>query len=220
MLYTVPPSRYSGGLDCGWYCREHAFHCFVLCRMLQIPASILQGDFVVKTIEQPGISSLDTDAGHAWCSVENVCPVDLSMTFQLFGGGNTVVGPQLAGGVVGEGRNGDFQITYSSNESEIRKKYNETEKTNWIGFLERETLKIPIETLIDDPYLFFRKPPEGSWAEVHGVSIFSKVSLHLYKVYFGHEKPLYLNHTSHAAIRAIKAKYGAATQKIKRIIQT
>jgi hypothetical protein len=218
LLYTVPPFQQQDEWDCGWFCREHAFHCFVLCQMLHVPASILQGDFVVKPIEQSGIQSLDSNCDHAWCKIQDTCPVDLSMTFQLFNSGN-LVWPQLDGAVIGAGKNGSFEITYSSNEIEFRKKVDEAKSTNWIGFLERKAVKIPINDLIDNPYLFFHKPAKDGWAEVHGVNIFSKICLHLYKVYNGHEKPLYSNHTPYTAIRAVKAKYGAATPKIKRIIR-
>jgi hypothetical protein len=221
LLYTVPPFKLSDSLDCGWFCREHAFHCFVLCKMLKMPASIIRGDFIVHT--ETGLTdlcSLDCANDHAWCQVGEVCPVDLSATFALFGGGQVVVGPQLSSAVCGCGKNGDFTVTYTKDESEFRKSVKKPEIATWFGLLERERLNFPANDLIDNPFLFLHRPQKDGWAEIHGANIFSKISLHLYKLFRGEVNPLHTNHSPKTALSAIKARYGAATQKIKRIIES
>ena len=220
LLYTVPPFKINDSLDCGWYCREHAFHCLVLCKMLKISVSIIRGDFAVHTeTNLPGVCSLDCPNVHAWCQVGDVCPVDLSATFALFGGGSFVVGPQLSTTVCGCGRNGDFTVTYTKDESEFRKLVKAPEIPTWFGFLERQRLDFPINDLVDNPFLFLHRPQKDGWAEIHGANIFNKISLHLYKLYRGEIDPLYKNHSPSSALSVIKTRYGAATQKIERIIQ-
>ncbi len=221
LLYTVPPFKTGSSLDCGWYCREHAFHCFILAGMLKIPATIIKGDFIVHTDSAlADLTSLDNRNDHAWCSVGGVCPVDLSVTFKLFGGGNIIVGPQLKSAVVGCGKNGDFEVTYTKDEAAFRRLLKEPEISTWFGLLERQQFNFELGQIIDDPFIFLHRPQKGGWAEVHGANIFSKISLHLYKVFRGDISPLFTDHSPDSALSVIKARYGAATQKIKRIIQT
>ena len=220
LLYTVPPFKKDGHHDCGWYCREHAFHCFVLCNMLHLPCSIVQGDFAVLADGLPGVTSLDAHSDHAWCQVQEVCPVDLSMTFHLFGGGHVLVGPLLDNAVLGTGTNGNFAITYSTDEKQFRKVHEKPEFPNWVGFLERQRLAFPINALLDDPFLFLHRPKKEGWADIHGLSIFSKISMHIYKVFQGDLEPLHPKHSPASALQVIKARYGAATIKIKRIIDS
>lgn len=220
LLYTVPPFKRDGEFDCGWYCREHAFHCFVLAQMLGVPSTIIVGDFVVHAGNGlPNICSLDCSSDHAWCQIGDVCPLDLSATFRLFGGGHILVGPQLNGAVLGCGKNGDFTITYTKDEKAFRQQVAKPELKPWFGLLERQRLSVRLNDILDDPFIFLHRPQKDGWAEIHGANIFSKISLHLYKVFKGEIKPLNPNHSPDSALSAIKARYGAATQKIKRIMQ-
>ncbi len=220
LLYTVPPFKAGKVIDCGWYCREHAFHCFILAKMLKLSTSIVKGDFIVHTdTGLTDLCSLDCTNDHTWCQIEGVCPVDLSVTFRFFGGGQIIVGPQLEGAVLGDGKNGDFIVTYTTDEEAFRRQVAKPELKTWFGLLERQRLNLGIDCLLDYPFIFLHRPPKDGWAEIHGANIFSKISLHLYKVFKGETKPLSRNHSPDSALNAIKTRYGAATQKIKRIIQ-
>src|SRR5271157_940189 len=56
-IYTEPPSALHGGADMGLFCREHAFHCAVLCILLGFPAAIKRGDFSAILDEDTGVTS-------------------------------------------------------------------------------------------------------------------------------------------------------------------
>jgi hypothetical protein len=222
-LYTVPPFKGDGYLDCGWYCREHALHCFVLCHMFGIGCELICGDFTVAPgLPLAAVTSPDAKADHVWCQTDDSCPFDLSMTFHLFGGGesaNAAIGPQLAGGITAPGQNGDFSVIYTKDESFFRSLSETPPVVPWIGFLERQRLGIPIFDLLQDPFLLLHRPPRGGWAELHGASIFNKISLHLYKLAKGHVAPLRATHSPQEAVQTIRARYSASTQKVERIIR-
>ena len=46
-IYTEPEHTMTG-LDCGWYCREHALYLQVLALLLEQSAAICLGDFILR----------------------------------------------------------------------------------------------------------------------------------------------------------------------------
>lgn len=202
-LYTVPPFiAGDGGMDCGWYCREHALHTFFVAGLLGADADIRTGDFSVESPVVPRLTSLGDTADHSWCSVGGVVPVDLSMTFANFG-----EGPQLAAAIIGEGANGAWCITYAEHESVLQ---HHNSSRNVIFFIERKVEPHDAESLLGNPYLFIFPPRAGdtaSWHVLYGQDIYAKISWHCYLLAKGEAKNTRSRLDPNAAVRWISAAY-------------
>ena len=79
-IYTERPYVTSGGLDCGWFCREHALHLYALAILLRKSAEICLGDFVVHRPRGDTYYSVGDASDHAWCRIDGCSPVDVSVT--------------------------------------------------------------------------------------------------------------------------------------------
>jgi hypothetical protein len=208
-IYVEPPFMMEGGWDCGWFCREHALHTYVLANMLHRRASIKTGDFVIRSEQGTAITSIDSGADHAWCEIEGITPVDLSMTFVHFKGSF----PHLPI-VYGAQPTGNFTIRYFSQENDLAK--DPRTGAFAISYIERQTSRPEVEELLRFPYRFLHPPPEGlkRWTEIHGSEIFSKTSAHLYRLVKGHMKPLSRSRSAKQIIKFIKSHYPNATNEI------
>ena len=213
-IYIEPPFLIDGGWDCGWFCREHALHTYVLARMLRKEATIKTGDFVIHSEDGIGITSIKTGADHAWCEIEAVAPVDLSMTFAHFEGRF----PHLPI-VYGTGPAGHFAVRCFSSEEDVRN--DPGAGTFAISYIERETVKSAPEKLVRSPYSFLYAPAKGfpKWTEIHGDEIFSQTTAHLYRLARGNIRPLASSQSPKQIIKFIKSRYPNATKKILSIIQ-
>jgi hypothetical protein len=212
-IYVEPPFMMEGGWDCGWFCREHALHTYVLASMLHQSASIRTGDFVIHSKEGTGITSINSGADHAWCEIEGIMPVDLSMSFVHFKGRF----PHLPI-VYGAQPTGKFSIRCLSSESDLANDLGI--ETFAISYIERQTSRPGVEELLRFPYRFLHPPPEGlkKWTEIHGSEIFSKTSAHLYRLAKAHMKPLSPSRSSKQIIKFIKSHYPNATNEILSMI--
>jgi hypothetical protein len=174
-LYTMPPAETADGLDCGWRGREHALHAFFVARMFGAMADIRTGDFAVLSPYLPPITSLERKIDHTWCSVNGVAPVDLALNVAYFG-----QAPQLRGPIIGEGRNGEWDVQYTEDESVLDESFGHT---NEIIFIERETHAHSETALLENPFLLLpTRPPEDpeSWIGKYGEGIHAKITLHCY----------------------------------------
>jgi hypothetical protein len=174
-LYTAPPSEIPGGIDYGWHGREHALHTFLVARMFGATAELCTGDFAVLSRFVPPLTSMDRNDDHAWCSINGVAPVDLSMTFKHYGNA-----PQLRGAIVGEGRNGDWDVQYADDESVLDEN---VQNQNEIIFIEKTIREDPAEALVNDPYLLLHPPrPDdaSSWHTLYGPAIYAKITVYCF----------------------------------------
>lgn len=78
-IYTEPPQRMNHGLDCGWYCREHALHLYGLAVLMRKYAEICLGDFILRRPGWESCHSVGDASNHAWCRIDKCWPVDVSM---------------------------------------------------------------------------------------------------------------------------------------------
>lgn len=210
-LYTVPPFQTSGGMDCGWYCREHALHTFFVAWMLGAEADIRTGDFAVLSPLVQSLTSIGDDSDHSWCSVSGVVPVDMSVTFSHFGGG-----PQLASAIVGEGMNGDWNIKYAEHESILE---HHKHDRNELFLIERKVEPHSEDALLSNPYCFIFSPRSGdgtSWHVIFGQDIYAKVSLHCFLAATGVAKNTRSRLGSAEAIKWIAENYAGATEEIRK----
>ena len=208
-LYTVPPFHGAGGLDCGWFCREHALHTFFVAQLFGADADIRTGDFAILSPDVPSVTSIGAGADHSWCCVSGAVPVDLSMTFAHFGRG-----PQLRSCVIGEGKNGDWLIKYAEDESAIG---DHRDGMNEVFLIERKIESHTASDLLRNPYDFIHSPQEedqSCWHVLYGSEIYAKITLHCFSVARRDAKALRSRFSASEAIKWISANYDGATDKI------
>lgn len=184
-LYTTAPAEVEGAVDFGWRSLEHALHTYFVARMFGAEAEIGRGDIAVISQYVPPLTTMGSKSDHAWCIVNGVAPVDLSLTFLHYG-----AVPQLRAPVVGEGPNGDWQIEYSEDESAL----DETvQQRNDVVYLEKSTATNVESHLLTNPFSFLPAPkPDdtASWNARYGPSIYAKISLHCFQCASGRAKSI------------------------------
>lgn len=202
LLYVDPPASTSAGWDCGWHGREHAFHAYFVARLFGAEADLRSGDFAVLSRFVPPLTTLERDAKHAWCSINGLTPVDLSMTFAFF---DRV--PQLRSVITGEGPNGDWHVRYAEDESILDESF---ESENEILFIERQLHAEPAAALLEDPYLFLPRASGNNphdWAGLHGPDIHAKISLHCFRCANGDARSIRNSETRESAVAWIAGNY-------------
>jgi hypothetical protein len=213
-LYTVPPfTAVDGGSDCGWYCREHALHVLFVASLFGATCDVRHGDFLVCAPPHILVTSIDSGAGHTWCSVNGVTPVDLSITFRFFG-----PGPQLLAPVSGRGRNGPYTIVYSDNDEAARA----CQQPGTLHYVEREVHQLSLRDLVSDPYGLIYAPivdDAQSWHRIYGPQIYAKISLHCYRIATRQVKPLHRSLNPIEAARWISEHYPNASNDLSALLE-
>jgi len=212
-IYTEPPSALHGGADMGLFCREHAFHCAVLCILLGFPAAIKRGDFSAILDEDTGVTSYGDESDHAWCEVGGIVPVDLSANFEYYG--TRLPNLDL---VYGPGRRGVYEVSYTGDVGEFEKHMRGEAPLPKLLYSERETVQIPIGEMLDDPHCFLIKPPRGGLEELFGKVIFNSINLHLFDLAHGRTRRLTTYKDSKSTVRTIGNRYPDATSRVKRLL--
>ena len=210
-LYTTPPAETKAGLDCGWHGREHALHTYFVARMFGADAQLCIGDFAVLSRFLPPLTTLEREMDHAWCSVNGVVPVDLSLTFALYGNA-----PQLRSPIVGEGRNGDWEIHYSEDESAMDESFSQQ---NEILYVENELVEATPAALLQNPRAFVPAPASDAapgWRSQLGPEIYAQISLHCFQVASGRAANVRHRLNRDDAIAWIAANYPNAADEIRK----
>jgi hypothetical protein len=213
-LYTTPPTETPDGLDCGWHGREHALHAHLVARMFGATADIRTGDFAVLSPYLPPLTSIEKKFDHTWCTVNDVAPVDLALNVSYFG-----QAPQLRSAIVGEGRNGDWEIHYTDNESVLDEGFGHA---NEIIFIERKIHSDSDAALVNDPYLLLPAPlPDaaGGWHALYGPGIYAKITLHCYACAARSAKSVRQKMTREQAIAWIAEQYPEPEAQILKALE-
>lgn len=212
-LFTSPPSQAVGGWDGGWQGHAHAFHAFLVARMFGAAADLRSGDVAVLSRFVPPLTTLEREAKHAWCSINGVVPVDLSLTFAYF---ENV--PQLRSAVTGEGPNGDWQVRYATDDAILDESF---ESGNEILYIERQVHIFPVGALLDNPSAFLPPAPAGQdWAGIHGPDIQAQIALHCFRHAAGETRSVRNCASREAALQWIAANYPDARAEILAQIET
>jgi hypothetical protein len=183
-LYTAHPFETEGGQDFGWYCKEHAFHCYFLCKVLGIQANIKRGHVCIRNHKGELIlSTFGETCDHAWLKMAEECPVDLSLTLKH-------LRPEMPpiDLVKGQERRGEYQVTYAVGSCTEGK--SGPSSTNTIHYCEKEEVSIPALDLLKNPFLFLSKPEKNGLTDVLGNDILDRVTVHLVRVARGEINPL------------------------------
>ena len=213
-LYTAPAAEAGGILDPGWHSREHALHAFFVARMFGAPAEIIMGDYAIISRYVPPLTSMGTNVDHAWCSVNEVVPVDLGLTFHHYG-----AAPQLRTPIAGDGPNGDWHIEYSFDESPLDES---VQDRNEILFIEKTILPHGAEALLADPFLLLAKPAledAEHFATRHGPGIYAKITLHCFACAMGRAKSVRPRLNRAEAVAWIAQNYADADALILQTLQ-
>jgi hypothetical protein len=208
-LYSMPPVETPDGLDCGWHGREHSLHAFFVARMFGATADIRSGDYAVLSPYLPPLTSVEKPFDHTWCSINGVAPVDLALNVTYF-----AQAPQLRTAIIGEGRNGDWDVQYTDDESVLDEGFGHT---NEIIFIERKIHADPEEALLRDPYLLL--PPAkteapASWHSIYGPGIYAKITLHCHACATRTAKSVRQRMTREEAVAWIAGHYADAENQI------
>lgn len=214
-LYTTAPSETPAGLDCGWHGREHALHAFFVARMFGAAADLRTGDYAVLSPHLPPLTSVEKTFDHTWCCINGVAPVDLSLTLKHFG-----PVPQTRTAIIGEGRNGDWQVQYADDEAVLDEGFGHT---NEIIFIERETHAHPEDALLQNPYLILppaRLDDAGNWHALYGPGIYAKITLHCHACAIRAAKSIRTRMTRDEAVAWIAENYPEPENQIAKHLTT
>lgn len=212
-LFTIPPAETPLGIDCGWRGPEHALHAFLVARMFGSPASLCTGDFAVLSRALPPLTTLEKEAKHAWCIVGELAPVDLSMNFAFFGDA-----PQLHAAITGEGPNGDWKISYGTDDSILD---GNMEGGNEIIFIERAVPAHSAVELLENPGLFLPPAPVlggENWAAKYGADIHARITLHCYRCAQGGGRSIRSRESREDALAWIAETYPDAKAEIAKLL--
>lgn len=208
-IYTEPPSPRGGG-DMGLFCREHAYHCMFLCKMLGKKAVIKRGELSFSFDHSLVHTTFESGNDHAWCQVGDTVPVDLSVNFEFYE--SEFPNIDL---VYDSGQRGAYAISYFADASEYEQRLYDQATLPRIAYLERETLGVAINDLLEDPHRFVIKPPGDGLVKLFGEHIFSSINLHLFDLANGRTKRLTTYKDSLSTVRTIGKRYPRAIDRIK-----
>lgn len=212
-IYTEPPSSRGGG-DMGLFCREHAYHCLFLCKMLGHDAAIKRGELSFSFEHSLVHTTFESGNDHAWCQVGDAVPVDLSLNFQFYH--SKFPNIDL---VYGSGQRGAYSISYYADVSEYEQHLYDQTTMPRIAYLEKGTLSIANGDLLEDPHQFMIKPPgAGSMVALFGNDVFSSINLHLLDLANGKTKRLTTYKDSRSTVRTVASRYPKATDQIRRLL--
>lgn len=215
-IYTEKPKSVIGGLDFGWFCREHAFHVYILASLFKRKSRISVGDILLKTPNNVLISTLGTDSDHAWCSVDDKEPVDFSVTIKYL-----------------DPDSNDLPIIYGNNLEEIYKFTflqdtrdeliiaRSEHENNCLIYNKKQHFNTSPLTLLKNPFQFLHAPPSGcpSLLDLYGADIFYQITWHCYKLIKGKVNPFYRYRNPDSTFKAIAKFNSNAKQKIIELLQ-
>lgn len=203
-IYTERPIDILGGEDLGWFCREHALHIYGLAVLLNKPAAICTGDYILRRPGGDSFHSVGAAADHAWCRIDDIAPVDVSFTIKhiytdlrdaslVYGDHPKLIEP--------------FQLKYGVDlPNDVFFKFTRHAKP-LIAYNEKGSVQEDLLGLMNNPFRFLREPPSGfpTFPEIHGSDVFYAITYHCYRLATEDIKPL--------------SRYMSPSDTVKRILK-
>jgi hypothetical protein len=190
-LLLDEPGERDGGLDLGWYCREHAFCTAFLGGLLGMPCQVVRGDVLIVVPGRDRLSSIGDASDHAWCATTRVPVLDLSLSFQYFW-----MDPRTAGAVCGLGMNGDFDIRIlpadTGHDAEVG-------TSPVVGYIPRRAVQRTPRALIAKPLSVLRNKTSADLS--------AAVALHVYFILSGTAQPLAGTMEQRSALELLLKRY-------------
>ena len=217
-IYTEPPFRTPGGLDCGWYCREHALHLYGLAILMGKNVEICLGDFILRRPHADSYHSVGKGADHAWCRLDGCSPVDVSMTIKYIYPDlpdiDIVYGtrPDLAKGLT-------IEHCCDTSDKKFMRFGNRDSLT--IAYNEKTIHKYPLLELLSAPFQFLHAPPPGNprLPDIFGADVFYAITYHCYRLATEKLKPMYHYRNPESTVRQIMKYNPNARDVIERHLQ-
>ncbi len=181
--------------------------------MLGHDAAIISGELAFSFDDSLVYRTLGSGADHAWCQVQDIVPVDLSINFQFY-----ETRPSNIDLVYGSGQREAYSISYLVDVDEYERWVNAETTGPRIAYLKRETVGIPVSDLLDDAYRFLIKPASGGMEKMFGRHIFSSINLHLLDLANGKTKRLTTYKDSRSTVRTIGSRYPQPIEKVKQLV--
>ena len=219
-IYTEKPFIAHGGRDLGWFCREHSLHLYVLAKLLGYTANICVGDFFLYlSPDKIKYSSLGDDSDHAWCSINQISPVDISITVKYLSEGSPDIPLVYGTSVLSEN---PYRIYYFINaDDEMIKKPN-SHGDPFIAYNEKETLEYDPIDLLNNPFNFLHPPPAGSpsFIDLHGDDIFHRITYHCYLLITKGNKPFYTYRNPEDTLKGIIKFNKTAKEQVEALLHS
>jgi hypothetical protein len=216
-IYTEKPSWAVDGGDFGWFCREHALHLYGIGRLLGQDVEICVGDVMLRGPQGDTRHSIGIPDGHAWCCIDKLAPVDVSLTIKhiypdipdvklIYGGYSDLSEP--------------FHIRYLVNESaEIFCQLGKLDKL-LVGYNEKKRYRFDLLDLLAHPFQFLHKPPpmRPTFPELHGTDVFFAITYHCYRLLTEDVRPLFRHCDPKQTVRRIMKFNPSAKQRIEQLL--
>jgi hypothetical protein len=216
-IYTERPFMVSGGRDLGWFCREHALHLYGLAKLLGSNVEICVGDFMLRRPKGDSFHSIGDTSDHAWCCINGLAPVDVSLTVKhiytdlhdvelIYGERSDLSAP--------------FHVRYLVNEpDDVFRQLGEANHL-LIGYNEKNRYHYDLLELLANPVQFLYKPPSGrpTFSELHGDDVFFAITYHCYRLLTEDVRPLSRYRNPKETVRGIMKFNSDAKQRIKQLL--
>jgi len=211
------PSLMFGEGDFGWFCREHALHLYGVAKLLGKDVAICVGDILVHRPPGASYRSVGVPNGHAWCCIDEMVPVDVSLTLKYIY--RDLPDVKL---IYGERRDlfAPFHLRYMVNESNKMFQRLATTDDLLIGYNEKHRYYFDLLKLLAHPFQFLHKPPPGmlTFPQLHGADIFFAITYHCYRLLTEDMKPLFSYCDPRRTVRRIMQLNSDAKQRIEQLL--
>ena len=217
-IYTERPFNAHTGSDLGWFCREHALHIYGLAKLLNLQANICLGDFVLRRPGGESFTSLGDKSDHAWCTISNASPVDVSFTVKY-------IYTDIK----------DISLIYSDNH-DLSSPFNvhhliniDDEKFDklqdsdelLIAYNEKSKIEINVIDLFENPFQFLHMPSPGmsTFPKIFGDDVFYAITVHCYKIIMEDISPLYSYRNPKETVKGIMKFNPDAKERFLRLLK-
>ena len=216
-IYTEPPQWTPTGLDCGWYCREHAFHLYVLASIMRKPAEVCLGDYILRRPNSDTFHSIGDESDHAWCRIEDCTLVDVSMTVKH-------IYPDIPDVDLVYGNRPDLAKPFAiehhlDTPDDLFGNLANSDKL-LIAYNEKTRQRPSALALLSDPFEFLHRPLPGSrtFTEVFGDDVFYAITYHCFRLITEGIRPLCLYRDPSSSVRQIMKYYPDAKDAIEHLL--
>lgn len=217
-LYTERPDAGDerGQGDFGWFCREHALHCYFLFLMLGQPVTIRRGGITAWRSDgsKKYVSTVGSDSDHVWCEVAGIMPIDLSVNFEYYCGSFPWVDI-----VFGSGRFREFDVSYGTDRTAHEAALATPPERPLIDYCEHSAVTSSPDRLLQDPYSFLCRPPDGGLVAHFGDDIFAAISLHLFLLATGEAHRFTRDCRGRPGFELVAKAYPGARERVAALVK-
>ncbi len=195
-LLSTRPFYVNGGVDFGWFCREHAFCTVVILGLRQIPCEIVRGGIVI-TFQGKGLSTEATGDEHYWCQSVDIPVLDLSIQLDEFFPGSGFRPP-----IVGLRPNGSFNVQLLSGPASAEA-FDADREIVYIG---RNKMAVSALDLLSSPTGFLRTKESFDMS--------CRIALHAHYLLLGRREAFQTRYSQKGALRELRNSFPEAHEQL------